>query len=262
MSYKNMSVREIIPPTGVVPIVTPTVSVLPPAGTYTSAQSVKLTTSSPSTIYYTTDGSTPTTSSTNTPSPVTIQVSNTETLKFFAKDSSNNVSTVGTNTYTINYPVLTQMGDTIASYGLNTYSGRQVNTVFVSLTSSLVGKQIDTITVQLKKVGSPTGPVQVGVFNSDLSVKQLFGTIDSSSLSSTYKKFTFSLAPLQTYKIQSRDRIGIKFAGGSTSNNVAIMSDQTNTFDGTNSYLRYYTTAWQSSTSVDLYMILKTHVYQ
>src|SRR5438093_9497013 len=66
----------------------PTVSASPPGDTYTAVQSVTLTASTPSTIYYTTDGTTPTISSTNGPSPVTIIVNATSTLQYFAKDGS------------------------------------------------------------------------------------------------------------------------------------------------------------------------------
>ncbi len=237
------------------------VSASPPTGTYTSPQSVLLVDSVPSTIYYTTDGSTPTTSSTNGPSPLSLTIKTNSTVKFFAKDASNNLSPVVSSTYTIIYPVITQMSDIVASSGRSTYSGRQIQSEFVSPTSLLVGKSIDTITVELKKVGSPTGSVLVGVFNADLSVKQLFGTIDSSTVNTSYKQYIFSLTLQQTYLIKSGDRIGIKYIGGDASNYVSIMTDTTNSFDGKNSYQSYYTTAWTSLTSQDLYMILKTHAY-
>ena len=152
------------------------------------------------------------------------------------------------------------MSDTVASQGLSTYSGRQIHAEFVSPTSVLVGKSIDTITVQLKKVGAPTGTVQVGVFNTDLSVKQLIGTIDPSTVNTSYKVYTFSLTAPQTYLIQSGDRIGVKYAGGDASNYIATMQDLTNAFDGTNSYQTYYTTAWTNLTTADLYMILSVNV--
>ena len=244
------------------PVSLPTVTASPATGTYTSAQSVALTASLPSTIYYTTDGSTPTTSSTNGPSPVPLTIKTNSTVKFFAKSTQNNViGPVGTATYTIIYPVVTQMSDTTASSTISTYSGRQIHAEFVSPTSSLIGKPIDSITVRLNKVGAPTGTVQVGIFNTDLSVKQLFGTISASSLTTTSTQYTFSLPVLQTYQIQSGDRIGIQFNGGSSSNNVSITRDTANTFDGTNSYRTQYTTSWTTSTGQDIYMILKTHAY-
>ena len=84
----------------------PTVSASPPTGTYAPPQPVTLTASAPSTIYYTTDGSTPTISSTNGPSPVSLIVNATSTLKFFAKDASNNYGPVTSVDYLMAFPAL------------------------------------------------------------------------------------------------------------------------------------------------------------
>jgi hypothetical protein len=99
----------------------PTVTISPAAGTFTAAQSVTLTANEPSTIYYTVDGSTPTTSSTVYNGP--INVSSTETIKYFAKDTAGNSSAVQSATYTINIdttpPVIT------ASPAAGTYTSAQ-----------------------------------------------------------------------------------------------------------------------------------------
>jgi hypothetical protein len=82
----------------------PTVTASPSGGTYSSPQTVTLsgTDNSGGTvlIYYTTDGTTPTTSSPIYSSPIT--VSATETIKFFGVDPSGNSSAVQSQTYTIN----------------------------------------------------------------------------------------------------------------------------------------------------------------
>jgi hypothetical protein len=120
---------------------------------------------------------------------------------------------------------------------------------------------IDTIVVNLEKTGLPSGPVQVGVFNNDTSVTRLFGTIDASTLTSSFKTYSFSLTPRQNYTIHAGDRIGIKFTGGDSSNNVFIMADSTTSFDRTYSYLSYYDTAWETNKNYELYMILSLHLY-
>jgi len=82
----------------------PATTASPPGGTYSTAQSVTLTCndgagSGCNKIYYTTDGSNPTTSSPIYSSP--INISATTTVKFFAKDLAGNSESVKTETYTI-----------------------------------------------------------------------------------------------------------------------------------------------------------------
>jgi hypothetical protein len=77
----------------------PTVTISPVAGTYNATQSVTLSANETATIYYTLDGSTPTTSSTVYSTP--ISVSSTTTIKYFGVDSSLNASDVQTTIYTI-----------------------------------------------------------------------------------------------------------------------------------------------------------------
>jgi len=82
----------------------PVVTASPIGGTYTSAQSVTLTSSKPGTIYYTTDDSDPTTiggtrKTITTTGQVSIPI--TTTLKYYAVDSAGNIGYVATQVYTI-----------------------------------------------------------------------------------------------------------------------------------------------------------------
>ncbi len=172
--------------------------------------------------------------------------------------NSSNTASAKTQSGVVSPPT-TIMNDTVLSYGATTNSANQLQTEFASSTSSLVGKSIDTIKVNLKKVGSPTGTIQIGIFNTDRSVKQLFGTKDASTLTSSQILYSFSLPTNQTYQIQSGDRIGVKYTGGSSSSYVDVGTDQTNSFDGTNSYLMKYTTTWETYTGKDLTMALTLH---
>jgi hypothetical protein len=75
----------------------------PAPGTYSSAQSVSISDSTPNAaIYYTTDGSTPTTSSTQYTGPIT--VSTTTTLNAIASAPNYTQSAVASATYTIQIP--------------------------------------------------------------------------------------------------------------------------------------------------------------
>lgn len=78
------------------------VTASPPAGTYSGAQSVSLSMNMLGTIYYTTDGSTPTTSSTKYTGPIKVTAS--AILKFFGVDQIGNSGTVQSQAYTITSP--------------------------------------------------------------------------------------------------------------------------------------------------------------
>jgi glucosylceramidase len=83
----------------------PAPSFIPSPGVYTSAQSVTLTDSaSGASIYYTTDGSTPTTSSTLFSAASPIAVSSSMTINAIAIAPGSSSSTVATGAYTINLP--------------------------------------------------------------------------------------------------------------------------------------------------------------
>lgn len=84
------------------PTATPTPTFTPAPGTYTSAQWVTLSAATGATIYYTTDGSTPTTAMRTYVSP--IQVGLTTTIKAMAVATGYDYSAVASGTYTIQAP--------------------------------------------------------------------------------------------------------------------------------------------------------------
>ena len=81
----------------VAPSVTPSLA----TGTYTDVQSVTLTSSEAATIWYTLDGSDPTTSATRTPYNGPIAITANATLAYYAIDTAGNAGTIQTQTYTI-----------------------------------------------------------------------------------------------------------------------------------------------------------------
>jgi hypothetical protein len=106
---------------------TPTFS--PVAGTYTTTQTVTISdTSSSATIYYTTNGTTPTTSSTKYTAPIT--VSSTQTVQAIAVATGFTQSAMGSATYTITQAAATPTFSPVAG----TYTTTQ--TVTISDTSS------------------------------------------------------------------------------------------------------------------------------
>jgi hypothetical protein len=113
---------------------TPTFS--PVTGTYTSAQTVTISDgTSGTTIYYTTNGATPTTSSSVYSSPLT--VSSTETLNAIAAISGSSTianSAVGTATYTITTPAATPT----FSVAAGTYTSAQTVTISDTTTGATI----------------------------------------------------------------------------------------------------------------------------
>jgi hypothetical protein len=110
------------------PAAAPTFS--PPAGTYALAQTVTLSTATAgTTIYYTTDGSTPTAASTvySTPVPVAASL----TLKAIAAGGGHTPSTVASAAYVINLP---QAATPTFSPGAGTYTSAQ--SVIISSTTT------------------------------------------------------------------------------------------------------------------------------
>jgi hypothetical protein len=139
---------------------TPPITTASPAGgTYSSAQSVTLTCtdsggSGCDKIYYTTDGSTPTTSSPIYSSPINISV--TTTLKFFAKDLAGNSEAVKTQTYTITFTI----GETnILSIDDNTGYGNWLTAQRATL------GQTGTILSMSFYVKTPSGNLRLGIYD-------------------------------------------------------------------------------------------------
>ena len=161
----------------------------------------------------------------------------------------------------ISFPVI-HMSDTTATSGSLTYIGRQINAEYVTPSSVLVGDPIDSITLRLQRVGAPPGTFQVGVFNADWTPKKSFEIRSTSTLSTVFQDYEFKLANNELYTIQSGDRIGVKYNGGSSTSGVAAMIDRdlADPFDGANSYRTRYESMWLIDTGEDLHMTLKqTH---
>ncbi len=81
--------------------VTPSTAFTPQGGMYNAPLNVELAPSETATIHYTTDGTSPTTSSPVYSGPINIANNATTTLKFFAQDAAGNTENVKTAVYTI-----------------------------------------------------------------------------------------------------------------------------------------------------------------
>jgi len=139
------------------PAATPAFS--PAVGTYTTIQSVTITSATPSaTIYYTTNGTAPTTSSTVYTGPITVGVS--ETIEAIATATGYTTSAVGTAAYTINLPPAAT--PTFTPAGGVTYATAQS----VTIADATAGAAIYYTTNGTTPTTSSTlytGAIQVGV---------------------------------------------------------------------------------------------------
>ena len=153
-----------------------------------------------------------------------------------------------------------------ASAGYGVYSQKPARVEYVTEDSELVGDMIDSITLNMKRVGTINGTAEIGILNEDLSVKKLFGTLDVTTLTPTYTDYEFKLTEgEELYTIEAGDRIGIKHEGGGFDEtswvSVMLDLDAEDPFDGANSYLQYHHQgSWQQSPDRDMYMTLQqTH---
>jgi chitobiase/beta-hexosaminidase-like protein/fibronectin type III domain protein/NHL repeat-containing protein len=145
-----------------VEIIIPVVTASPEGGSYVSAQAVTLAASKPATIYYTTDGSDPTTSATRQSFTTTGQltINATTTLKYYAVDSDGNMSSVATQGYVVIVVVVPG-----APTGVSALAGNAQATVSFTAPASNGGSAITGYTV----TSSPAGGVDSNAGSTGLS---------------------------------------------------------------------------------------------
>jgi subtilase family serine protease len=161
-----------------VPSATPVIS--PTGGTYTSAQTVTLSDSTPgATIYYTTDGTVPTTTSMLYTGPIT--VASTQTITAMATASGYSQSSLASAAYTINTTAATP----VLSLGSGTYTSAQM----VALSDSTPGAMIYYTTDGSVPTTSSivyTGPITVESTQTITAMATASGYSQSSLASAAY----------------------------------------------------------------------------
>jgi N-acetylneuraminic acid mutarotase len=168
---------------------TPTVS--PAAGTYTSSQSVTLSDFTPgATIYYTTNGTAPTASSTVYSGAIAVSAS--ETIEAIAVAGGFTNSSVASATYTITLPVAATPAISLAG---GTYTGSQT----VSLSDTTPGAIIYYTTNGTAPTASSTvysGAITVSNSETIEAIAVAGGFTNSSVASATYTILTPAAAPV------------------------------------------------------------------
>jgi hypothetical protein len=208
----NLSLGGTPPPQ----VATPTFS--PSSGTYTSAQSVTISDStSGATIYYTTNGSTPTTSSTVYSSPISVS-SGTVTIEALGAKSGDTNSAVASGTYTISISPPPQVATPTFSPGSGTYTSAQS----VTISDSTSGATIYYTTNGSTPTTSST------VYSSPISVSSGTVTIEAMGAKSGD---TNSAVASATYTINSSSGCITATVSGGWKN--SSMPSQTGTFTAT-----------------------------
>jgi hypothetical protein len=155
----------------------------PAAGTYTSVQSVAIsTTTSGASIRYTTDGSTPSeTAGTLYSGAVSVGV--TETLKAIAYKSGMSDSAVASAAYTINLPVV---ATPTFSPSAGTYTGTQSVTISTTTSGASIRYTTDGSTPSETAGTLYSGAVSVGATDTLKAIAYKSGMTDSSIASAAY----------------------------------------------------------------------------
>ncbi len=136
----------------------PVTAASPVGGTYSASQSVTLSANEAATIYYTTNGTTPTVSSPKYTG--TISVSNTATIKYFAKDAAGNIEAVKSQTY--NFPPVVALSGVPASQtklasALITVSGAGVSSYQYSLDGGTTWSAETPVSIKISLSGLTSG---------------------------------------------------------------------------------------------------------
>lgn len=132
-------------------VTAPITTASPIGGSFAAAQTVILTANEPAIIYYTLDGTTPTTASAIYSAPLSI--ASTKTLRYFAKDTAGNNEVVKTQTYTINTTTVDATAPTIAV--ASPIAGTTVSGIIAP--SANASDNIGVVGVQFKLDGNNVG---------------------------------------------------------------------------------------------------------
>jgi len=188
----------------------------PAAGTYATAQTVTISdATSGATIYYTTNGTTPTTSSSVYSAPIT--VSSTQTLKAIAVASSSGTSATSSAVYTIT----PQAAAPVFSLVSGTYGASQS----VTITDSTSGASIHYTTDGSTPTASSTlytGAITVSATETVKAIATATGYSASSVSSAAYT--ISSTAPVVNYATQF-STTGLYFNGAKVVNNALQLTD-------------------------------------
>lgn len=126
--------------------------------------------------------------------------------------------------------------------------------------SSLISEdffdRIDCVQLFLKKTGLPTGTATIGSFDGNQVLIFTFGTIDVSTLTTSYLLYNFCPSAEFHHFIDTDSYIGIRYTGGDASNKIAVAVDNTNPIGDNILASRFAGADWVDEPTVDLAGVL------
>lgn len=122
-----------------------------------------------------------------------------------------------------------------ANQGMYSSSMTRVG-MYVTASSELVGKEVDSIVLKLDKVGQPDGTVHVRVRDLNDNIVRELGSIAASSLSPVPTDFLLTTS----HVFRSDEGILIEYDSGDRENRVRLWFSTTDQFDGAGTFLIGY----------------------
>jgi uncharacterized protein (DUF1800 family) len=206
------------------------------SGYYNTQQTITLAVNEGATIYYTTDGTTPTTTSGTYTSPITISTEGETILQYFAKDTAGNIEGVQSKTYTIDTtaPTIELLAGTIPESSNATVKTNEQGKIYLVNSTITVSTEAD-ITSSGDEYHNVINSYTVNAFN-NLPALGLVGgeyvayAVDLAGNLSLVSSNDITVAPIPN---SSANPAGGNYAGSGTIT-VSLTVDQ--------SALIYYTT--------------------
>lgn len=143
----------------------------------------------------------------------------------------------------------------------NVAVGEEINTSG----SQLVGKKIQCIDIELRAVGSPIGNITVAVFtNLDSTLPlQSFGTIDASSLTSSFEFYTSCTSENAEITAVQTNVFGATYTEGTATDYIEAQRTSSDVFNGGGTRyaeVLFGTTPWVGNSGQDLNMRLYDNI--
>jgi len=208
------------------PVATPTIS--PSAGTYVAAQSVTITDSTTgATIYYTTDGTTPTTASTKYSGAITISAS--ETINAIAVAGGYANSAEASASYTIN-PNATSAATPTFSPAAGTYASAQSVTISDATSGAVIYYTTDGSTPTTAST-QYSAAIAVSASETINAIAVAGGYVNSAMATATY---TINPSDIPSFEAGPGGTTTLTVTAGATTGNTAtIVVEGTYGFSGT-----------------------------